>query len=278
MYVENVVGPDTVNTMPPATLDALLDHGKIVPDTVESDLRWRRRCNAGAAEAKISLFDVTRSTAGRGRQPLLRFVRRAARRDRLQAEAARIRRRRTRPAFAGKIRNRAYDGALDRLAAADFLKRIWAHDATLWSSDPDAAAIIKKSLGWLDIQQHMLEEVARPEVVRRTKAKEQFDFAVVCGMGGSSLAPDILADTFGRQRDYPQLLRARLDLPAADQRARRDRSTFPRRSSSSRARAERRPSRTRSTRTSTKRSPKQLRRVGRGTQLRRDHRSRNDAR
>src|SRR5579863_5247608 len=38
MYVESVVGPDTVNTMPPATLEALLDHGTIVPDAVETDL------------------------------------------------------------------------------------------------------------------------------------------------------------------------------------------------------------------------------------------------
>ncbi|MBV8722291.1 MAG: transaldolase, partial [Candidatus Eremiobacteraeota bacterium] len=39
MYVDTVVAPHTVNTMPPQTLDALLDHGKIAADTVESDLR-----------------------------------------------------------------------------------------------------------------------------------------------------------------------------------------------------------------------------------------------
>ena len=59
MYVETVVGPDTVNTMPPATLDALLDHGTIVADTVESDLAGARDVMRALQDAKISLFDVT---------------------------------------------------------------------------------------------------------------------------------------------------------------------------------------------------------------------------
>src|SRR5580698_4160849 len=59
MYVESVVGPNTVNTMPPATLDALLDHGTIVADTVESDLAGARDVMRALQDAKISLFDVT---------------------------------------------------------------------------------------------------------------------------------------------------------------------------------------------------------------------------
>ena len=59
MYVETVVGPDTVNTMPPATLEALLDHGTIVADTVESDLGAANDVMRALQDAKISLFDVT---------------------------------------------------------------------------------------------------------------------------------------------------------------------------------------------------------------------------
>ncbi len=59
MYVESVVGSDTVNTMPPATLEALLDHGNVVPDTVESDLDGARDVMRALQEAKISLFEVT---------------------------------------------------------------------------------------------------------------------------------------------------------------------------------------------------------------------------
>ena len=226
MYVETVVGPDTVNTMPPATLDALLDHGNVAADTVEADLRGAADVMRGLQEAKISLFDVTARSPGRRRQALLRLVCGAARRDRVQAEAVGVGRGAAR---APRARNNTRALTTTHSTASrtsDFLKRIWAHDATLWSNDADAVAIIKKSLGWLDIQQHMLEEVAALRSFAGD-AKEQYDSAVVCGMGGSSLAPDILADTFGPIGGYPRLfvldstcpaqikeLEAQIDIPS----------------------------------------------------------------
>ena len=203
MYVETVVGPDTVNTMPPATLEALLDHGTIVADTVESDLGEANDVMRALQDAKISLFDVTHDLQVEGvalfsdsfaallgaivyKQKLLE----SGGAERVQLSMGAL--------------QPVYDAALEKLVSADFLKRIWAHDATLWSTQPDDIAIIKKSLGWLDIQQRMLEEVPGLRSFAK-EAKEHFDFAVVCGMGGSSLAPDILADTFGRCDGYPQL-------------------------------------------------------------------------
>ena len=203
MYVESVVGRDTVNTMPPATLDALLDHGKIVADTVESDLPGAADVMRALQEAKISLFDVTQQLQIEGVQlfsdsfaALLGAI--VYKQKLLESGGA------ERVHFSLGKSEPHYDAALDTLAKADFLKRIWAHDATLWSSEPDAVAIIKKSLGWLDIQQHMLEEVSGLKSFAN-EAKEHFDAAVVCGMGGSSLAPDIIADTFGPNDPYPHL-------------------------------------------------------------------------
>jgi transaldolase / glucose-6-phosphate isomerase len=224
MYVENVVGPDTINTMPPATLDALLDHGKIVADTVESDLRGAAEVMRGLQEAKISLFEVTHQLQVDGVQlfsdSFAALLGAIVYKQKLLASggAERVH------LALGKSQPH-YDAALDKLATADFLKRIWAHDATLWSSEPEAVAIIKKALGWLDIQQHMLDEVAGLKSFAR-ETKESFDAAIVCGMGGSSLAPDIIADTFGLRDGYPHLyvldstspqqikeLEAKIDIP-----------------------------------------------------------------
>ncbi len=203
MYVETVVGSDTVNTMPPATLDALLDHGKILADTVQSDLRGAADVMRGLQEAKISLFDVTHELQTEGVQlfsdsfaALLGAI--VYKQKLLESGGAQ------RVHLALAKSEPAYDAALEKLASADFLKRIWAHDATLWSDQPEAVAIIKKALGWLDIQQHMLDEVAGLKAFA-AKAREEFDSAVVCGMGGSSLAPDIIADTFGPCDSYPTL-------------------------------------------------------------------------
>jgi transaldolase/glucose-6-phosphate isomerase len=203
MYVESVVGPDTVNTMPSPTLDALLDHGNIVPDTVESDLSAAYEMMRALQDAKISLFDVTHDLQVEGVRlfsdsfaALLGAI--VYKQKLLESGGA------ERVLLWMGLSQPHYDAAVEQLASADFLKRLWAHDAGLWSTAPDDVAVIKKSLGWLDIQQHMLEEVPGLRSFA-SDAKEHFDFAVVCGMGGSSLAPDILADTFGHCEGFPQL-------------------------------------------------------------------------
>jgi transaldolase / glucose-6-phosphate isomerase len=203
MYVESVVGPDTVNTMPPATLDALLDHGQITADTVDSNLTEANDVMRALQDAKISFFEVTSQLQLEGvslfSDSFAALLGAIVYKQKLLASggADRVR-------LSLGASEKHYNDAVERLTSADFLKRIWTHDATLWSNDPAAIEIIKKSLGWLDIQQHMLESVTRLEAFGR-EAKEAFDFAVVCGMGGSSLAPDILADTFGEYENYPEL-------------------------------------------------------------------------
>ena len=203
MYVDTVVAPHTINTMPPQTLDALLDHGKVVPDTAEQDLRGAADTLRALQDARISLFEVTEQLQNEGVTlfadafaALLGAI--VYKQKLLESGGA------DRVTFALGSSQAHYDAALEQLGKADFLKRIWSHDATLWSSEPDHVAIIKKSLGWLDIQQRMLESVPSLDSFA-DEAMQKFDFAVVCGMGGSSLAPDIIADTFGEYDDYPQI-------------------------------------------------------------------------
>jgi transaldolase / glucose-6-phosphate isomerase len=203
MYVDTVVGPETVNTMPPNTMDALLDHGTIVADTVESDLDAARADLKALADAKISLFDVCAKLQTEGvssfSDSFAALLGAIVYKQKVLASGA------ERVAISMGSSQAHYDAALDQLAKADFLKRLWAHDATLWSNDPETADIVKKSLGWLDIAQHMLESV--PNLTKfGTEMAQKFNFAVVCGMGGSSLAPDILSEILGDEgEDFPEL-------------------------------------------------------------------------
>jgi transaldolase/glucose-6-phosphate isomerase len=203
MYVESVVGPETVNTLPTATLDALLDHGVVTAGTVETGLHEAHETMRALQDARISYFEVTEQLQAEGVElfseafaALLGAI--VYKQKLLETGSA------ERVAMALGASRADYDSALETLASKDFLKRLWTHDATLWSSDPAHVAIIKKSLGWLDISQRMLENVGRLKAFG-DEARRHFDHAVVCGMGGSSLAPDILADTFGQYADYPQL-------------------------------------------------------------------------
>jgi glucose-6-phosphate isomerase len=75
---------------------------------------------------------------------------------------------------------------------------------SLWSSDPEHVAIIKNALGWLDIAETTQGAAGEIDEFAQSVAK-RFDHVVVLGMGGSSLAPDVLRATFGRRPGYPQL-------------------------------------------------------------------------
>lgn len=85
-----------------------------------------------------------------------------------------------------------------------FLKKLWRKDPSPWSSDPGHVEIIKNSLGWLDIPEKMHEHAGELKKFGDEQAK-RFKHVVVLGMGGSSLAPDILRETFGQTPGYPKL-------------------------------------------------------------------------
>jgi len=85
-------------------------------------------------------------------------------------------------------------------------KRIWQKDATLWKSDPDNIKIIKNSLGWLTVADEMIGVVDDLVEFSESIRSRGFQHVMVCGMGGSSLCPEVLARTFGRQPGFPELL------------------------------------------------------------------------
>jgi len=97
--------------------------------------------------------------------------------------------------------------ALAEAEEADLIERIWTKDASLWKSEPAQQKIINNSLGWLTVPCQMLaaaEELKTfADIIR---VSQQFRHVMVCGMGGSSLCPEVLRQTFGRQEDFPELL------------------------------------------------------------------------
>jgi transaldolase / glucose-6-phosphate isomerase len=85
-------------------------------------------------------------------------------------------------------------------------KRIWQKDATLWKSDPDNIKIINNSLGWLNVADEMIGVVDDLVEFAESIRNRGFQHVMVCGMGGSSLCPEVLARTFGQQAGFPELL------------------------------------------------------------------------
>ena len=99
----------------------------------------------------------------------------------------------------------AVEGQLERLTRERWAERLWARDGSLWSDDSAAQGEIAFWTGWLDVPRKMLERSEEFEVARREMGS-RFDHVVLCGMGGSSLCPEVLRNTFGKQDGAPELI------------------------------------------------------------------------
>lgn len=95
----------------------------------------------------------------------------------------------------------AVERRLKLFAEADAVARIWRKDATVWSSDPSRPELADR-LGWLRAAEWMQGQLGRVEELA-AEVRGSFDRVVLLGMGGSSLAPEVLWRSFGRQAGWP---------------------------------------------------------------------------
>ena len=97
----------------------------------------------------------------------------------------------------------AVDRRLRQMDEGHIVERVWARDPTVWKPDPKTPEITNR-LGWLTVADAMLH--AAPDLQRfAEEVRGRFDRVVLCGMGGSSLAPEVLRRTFGSRAGFPQL-------------------------------------------------------------------------
>ena len=205
MYVETLIGPDTVNTMPDATLAAFLEHGT-ARHSIEDDVHEARETLRALESAGISMDAVTTQLMHDGVKAfadsfdqLIENI--SAKRERLLATSAA-------PAGVslGKARATA-DEAVASLQESDAIARIWSRDHTLWSDDPTEIA---DRLGWLDVASSMLGEVDDLTAFADEVRRDGIDHVVLLGMGGSSLGPEVHAPMLRRARRVPGADRAGL--------------------------------------------------------------------
>ncbi len=199
LYVEALIGPDTVDTLPPATLDAFRDHG-VVRETLARDAEAAHQVLNEADRLGLNLGGVTDALVDDG------VVKFAQAFDQLLSAVAL-----KRIAILGdklnvqSIQAGALDSsvteALARAGAEGWTRRLWRGDATLWTGGEEAAW-----LGWLGAAKADAVDLADLETFRGEVAARGFTHALLLGMGGSSLGPEVLATTFGAAAGFPALL------------------------------------------------------------------------
>jgi transaldolase/glucose-6-phosphate isomerase len=200
MYLDELIGPDTVNTVPPATLDAFRDHG-CPKASLETDLEAAQDVLDSLNRVGVSLNDVTDRLLQDGLQIFVdAFVKLLG-----AVQTAR-------ESTVGTLLNRQQyrlpseleeqvDATLEEWQNNDKVRRLWARDASLWSGTDEA-----QWLDWLDITREQVKHLGKLYGIVQEVEGKFFRHAVLLGMGGSSLAPEVMRLTFGTFENHPELL------------------------------------------------------------------------
>jgi transaldolase / glucose-6-phosphate isomerase len=212
LYVENLIGPETVNTLPVETLNAFRDHGHVPGATVRQGLDEAATALARLKEAGLDLNAVAEKLQDDGVAAFAAsFDSLMATLEKKRSSLAGIELNRL-DLHLGKLQSRV-DRRLKGWQAQQFGSRLWKKDATLWSADP--VTELTNRLGWLEMPVRMQKQVeALREFAEKAKA-DGMRHVVVLGMGGSSLAPEVFQRSFGNQPGYPALMVLDSTHPAA---------------------------------------------------------------
>lgn len=184
MYVDDLVGPHTVNTVPPQTLDAFRDHGKADEVTVTKHVDQARESLAQLEAAGISMNQVTQELEQEGVKAFSEAF--TALIDTIE------KRRGAAIAPLGPLAD-SVSQRIARLDADSVPSRLWAHDPTLWTTDPAGQAEVRIRMGWMDSPEKAQSRMAEYQTFAENAHKDGLNRVLVLGMGGSSLTAEVLS-------------------------------------------------------------------------------------
>ena len=183
IYVDNLIGPETVNTVPPATLESFRDHG-VAEVTITRDLEQANETLSQLEGAGISMDAVTQELEVEGVKAfadafsqLLKTI------DERRSSAA---------AALGPLADPVAK-RIAQLEADSVPARLWRHDPALWTTDPEGQAEIKKRMGWMDSPEKARALIPTYRAFAEEIYKEAIHRVLVLGMGGSSLTAEVLS-------------------------------------------------------------------------------------
>lgn len=198
LYVDALIGRDTVDTMPPKTMDAFRDHGTL-KQTLTDDVEGARRVIAEADRLGLDLEGVTSKLVIDGvklfadaADALLGAI--AAKRATLAGDKISAMQKKLPEEFGKTVEER-----LERARADGWARRLWQGDASMWTGKDEG-----KWLGWLSAGQG--RQADYPALARLSEQARSFGNAVLLGMGGSSLGPEVLARIIGPSSGAPKVI------------------------------------------------------------------------
>jgi transaldolase / glucose-6-phosphate isomerase len=202
MYVDGLVAPHTVNTMPLQTLLAVADHGEVRGPTAEQDPTADLEA---LSEAGIHLDQVTEELLVDGVKQFEEAMTRLLAGIEERRAAVVTGRPSTIQARLPLLLQAPIADRVQRALAENVAQRVWRRDASLWGGP--GVPEIEDRLGWLTVSEPMLEHAAELHAFADVCRADGFTGAVLLGMGGSSLGPEVIRRSFG---EIPGGLRLRV--------------------------------------------------------------------
>lgn len=195
-YIEELIGPETVNTVPPATLDAFREHGDPRPaladglDEAQQVIKNLKALGIDLGQVTDKLLEDGVAIFVTAFEKLLAAVEQALAdaRDGASGDQYRL----------PQDLQQAVDQNLADWTDNDKVRRLWARDASLWSGSDEA-----RWLDWLAVTEEQLEHLGDVKRLAHTAEGHYFKQAVLLAMGGSSMAPEVIRRTFGHIEGYP---------------------------------------------------------------------------
>ena len=198
IYVEELIGADTVNTIPPATYDAFRDHGRPQP-SLEDDLEDAHHTMDTLAEVGIAFKPIADQLLADGVKIFVdafaKLLAAVTKRLRTPSEAIKRQTWTLPEPLTTEVR-----AVLKEWADGAKVHRLWARDATLWTSADES-----RRLGWLGATDDQLAHVDHLRQAAENVRAAGFTHAVLLGMGGTVLGADALARTLGQAAGFPEL-------------------------------------------------------------------------
>ncbi len=206
LYVDTLIGPNTVQTLAPASIEAFGDHGTVRP-TLEAEVEEAHDVMAALDEAGVRFEDVEQVLIDQGIESFAKSFNSliSGLEEKISRFASELESEQS--AALGKIAEPVQD-TLGRLDADTVATRLGKLDPSIWSDDKSVQAKISQRLGWLPTVPEMLDhaESGLFDSFANEVRRRGYRYALLLGMGGSSLAPEVLATVFGHREGFPELI------------------------------------------------------------------------
>jgi transaldolase / glucose-6-phosphate isomerase len=199
LYVEELIGPDTVNTIPMPTLEAFRNHGRVRP-SLQEELEGAADTMQILPQVGISMQEVTdlllKDAIRLFAEPFDKLLNSLDRMCKVPSGRQKDRQTyRVPESMTGAVK-----AAVEECRIKGRVRRLWSHDSSLWTGSDEG-----NWLGWLGITEDQLAHASHFQSIAEDVRSAGFSHALLLGMGGSSLCPEVMRLTFGKVAGFPAL-------------------------------------------------------------------------